>query len=135
MEQMLFDGFPLPKRGATLAVGPSKTGKTLLAVQQALAVASGKPLFENYKTLMPGPVLIVEQDDPAGAASIAAIRKRSGHPAGLPLFVAPLLPFDAFGPELLRVVRPAKLPSARCGWWCSIPTRRYAGRAGRESTS
>jgi hypothetical protein len=102
MEQRLFDGYPLPAVGATLIVGAPKTGKTLLAAQQALAVARGKHLFDYYSVLQPGPVMIVEQDDPGGAASIRDIVERSGGgPDDLALYVVPRLPFG-FGPALLE---------------------------------
>jgi RecA-family ATPase len=89
-EEMLFEGYPIPARGATLKVGAARSGKTLLAVQEAIAVASGKPLFDYYRVLTPGPVLIVEQDDPGGASSIKTIIERSGITKGsnLPLHVA-----------------------------------------------
>jgi hypothetical protein len=99
VEEMLFEGYPLPARGATLAVGTSKAGKTLLSIQTALAIASGKALFEYYRVLNPGPVLIIEQDDPSGAAAIKAIVQRSGGTADLPLFVTEKMPFG-FGDSL-----------------------------------
>ena len=67
----------VPERGASLIVGAAKTNKTLIAVQMAIAEASGNPFLENYEVLRPGPVLMVEQDDPAGAASIKEVLKRS----------------------------------------------------------
>lgn len=89
-EAMLFDGYPIPACGATLKVGAARSGKTLLAVQEAIAIASGKPLLDYYGVLAPGPVLIVEQDDPGGAASIKTIIERSGitKSSNLPLHVA-----------------------------------------------
>jgi RecA-family ATPase len=60
--------------------GAPKSNKTLLAVQMAIAVASGNPLFDYYRVLTPGPVLLVEQDDPAGAASFKDILQRSPVP-------------------------------------------------------
>ena len=62
-----------PERGASLIVGAAKSNKTLLAVQMGIAVASGTPFLDNYRILRPGPVLVVEQDDPSGAASIKSI--------------------------------------------------------------
>jgi hypothetical protein len=93
-EEMLFEeGYPLPARGLTLLVGTPKSGKTLLAVQEALAVARNHALFECYRVLKSGPVMIIEQDDPGGAASIKTILERSGVNSDTPLFVVPQLPF------------------------------------------
>jgi hypothetical protein len=61
----------LPIPGAILVIGAHKSGKTALAVQIALHVASGYALFEGqFAVLDPGPVLIIERDDPAGAVTI-----------------------------------------------------------------
>lgn len=102
---MLFDGFPLPAKGATLKVGASRSGKTLLAVQEALAIASGKALFDYYSVLQQGAVMIVEQDDPAGAAGIKQIVELF-NPLGshLPLYVVEKVPFG-FGPAMLDWLR------------------------------
>ena len=98
---MLFEGLPLPTRGTSLIVGAAKSGKTILAVQEAIAVASGRSLFDAYRVLEPGPVLIVEQDDPAGAASIKTILQCAGVARSLPLHMVPKVPFG-FGPALLE---------------------------------
>ena len=98
--QMLFDGFPEPAKGATLKIGASRSGKTLLAVQEALSIASGKALFDYYRVLKPGPVMIVEQDDPAGAAGIKQIVERFKPKSDLPLYVVEKMPFG-FGPALI----------------------------------
>jgi AAA domain len=91
----------VPERGASLIVGAAKSNKTLLAVQMGIAVASGNPFLENYRVLRPGPVLIVEQDDPGGAASLKTILGVSPVPvADIPFFLAPRVPFN-FGSELL----------------------------------
>ena len=74
--QMLVEAL-LPKRGACLLFGAPKSNKTLLALQTGIAVASGKPLFDYYRVLEPGPVLVIEQDDPAGASSVKTILQRS----------------------------------------------------------
>jgi len=98
---MLVEGI-LPASGASLMFGAPKSNKTLLAVQMAIAVASGNPLFDYYRIIKPGPVLIVEQDDPAGAASLQDILRRSPVPTqDIPLFLAPRVPFT-FGLELLE---------------------------------
>ncbi len=91
----------LPATGASLLVGPSKSGKTLLAIQIGIAVASGHPLLDFYRVLKPGPVLVIEQDDPAGAASIKEILQRSPVPVkGIPFKLATKLTFT-FGIEFL----------------------------------
>lgn len=98
---MLIDGL-LPGAGASLMFGAPKSNKTLLAVQMAIAVASGHPLFDYYRVLTPGPVLMVEQDDPAGAASLKDILRRSPVPVqGTPFYLAPRVPFT-FGVDFLE---------------------------------
>jgi hypothetical protein len=67
--KMLIEGV-VPAAGASLIVGAAKSGKTLAAVQMAIAVARGEALYGNYRVLSPGPSLIVEQDDPAAAGSV-----------------------------------------------------------------
>ncbi|MBZ5607168.1 MAG: AAA family ATPase [Acidobacteriia bacterium] len=83
-------------------VGAPKSGKTLLAVQCALAVASGTRLFDHYRVLEPGPTLIVEQDDPAGASSVKTILQRSKMDTeGIPFYLVPRVRFS-FGLEFLQ---------------------------------
>jgi hypothetical protein len=94
----------LPATGASLIVGAPKSGKTLNAAQMAIAVAAGVPLYGNYKILKQGPVLFVEKDDPAGAASIQDILNKSEVPvSGIPfhLWEPSLLKDLTFGPEWL----------------------------------
>jgi hypothetical protein len=81
------------KRGAQLCVGASKSCKTIMGVQKALAIATGKPLF-GYYTVKQGGAMIVEQDDPGGAASIKTIVQKAGITGGIPLFVVPKVPFS-----------------------------------------
>src|SRR4051812_22195787 len=50
--EMLIEGL-LPTPGASLLFGAPKSNKTLLAVQMAIAVASGSPLFDRYRVLKP----------------------------------------------------------------------------------
>src|SRR5579864_3021886 len=89
---MLIDN-TLPSTGATLMFGAPKSNKTLLAVQTGIAVASAHALCDYYRVLQPGPVLLVEQDDPAGAASLKDILQRSPVPvAGIPFYLAPQIP-------------------------------------------
>ena len=47
--------------------------KTVLAVQIAIAVARGQSLFDAYRVLQPGAVMLQEQDDAAGPASVREI--------------------------------------------------------------
>jgi RecA-family ATPase len=85
---MLIEGH-LPATGAVLLVGTAKSGKTILAVQMAIAVASGEPLYGRYRVSTPGAVLLVEQDDPAGVSSVKAMLQRSQLPtAGIPFYLA-----------------------------------------------
>jgi hypothetical protein len=98
--EMLIEEF-LPASGASLMFGAPKSGKTILAIQVALAVATGTSLFDSYAILKQGAALIVEQDDPAGAGSIKDILVRSRISLdGVPFFAAPRVPFT-FGPQLL----------------------------------
>jgi RecA-family ATPase len=76
----------LPSRGAIFFAGAHKTGKTVVAVQMAISVASGHPFMENYPVREPGAVIIVEQDDPAGGISVQDYFKVSPVPVtGLPI--------------------------------------------------
>ena len=98
---MLIDRM-LPAAGATLMPGAAKSGKTLNATQMAIAVASGKALYGFYSVLQPGPVLIVEQDDPAGARSIKTILQRSSVSVrGIPFHLVAGIAYR-FGPEFLE---------------------------------
>ena len=91
----------LPSAGATLMFGAPKSNKTLLAVQTGIAVASGHSLCDYYRVIEPGAVLMVEQDDPAGAASLKNILERSPvSVADIPFFLAPQIPFT-FGLQLI----------------------------------
>jgi hypothetical protein len=100
---MLIEGV-LPGTGASLLVGAAKSGKTLNAVQMAIAVASGTALYGNYPILTPGPVLVIEQDDPAGGASIKTILQRSSVPiGGIPFRLVERGEYQ-FGPEFLELL-------------------------------
>jgi RecA-family ATPase len=88
-----------PTPGASLLVGAPKSGKTILGVQMAIAVARGSALFDYY-TVKQGPAMIVEQDDPSGPASIKDIVVRAGLTDAIPLFVQPRVPFS-IGPAFL----------------------------------
>lgn len=89
----------LPRRGATMLQGPQKVGKTIFAAQTAIAIATGKRLFENYAVRKSGPVIVVEQDDPAGDASFKDIYLRAKVPREVPLHFhrkAPVVFCEAF---------------------------------------
>jgi hypothetical protein len=97
--KMLFDGYPVPAHGLSLTVAPPKAGKTVLGVQQAIAIATGRDLFDAYRVLESGPVLIVEVDDPAGAAGIKPMVELSGCGPETPLYFTSDCPIG-FGPAL-----------------------------------
>lgn len=98
---MLIEGI-VPAAGASLIVGAAKSGKTLDAVQKAIAVASGRALYGHYSVLTPGPALVVEQDDPAGAGSIKTILQRSCVPVdNIPFHLVVGVPYQ-FGVEFLE---------------------------------
>lgn len=85
----------IPEFGATLISGPPKSNKTLLAVQMAVAVASGRALLDYYRVLSPGAVMVVEQDDPAGGASIKDVLQKSLVAVnGIPFHLAVRIPFS-----------------------------------------
>ena len=60
----------LPIPGCTVLVGSQKAGKTVLAVQMGMSIAAGEALFQFYQVNEPGPVLLIEQDDPGGEAAL-----------------------------------------------------------------
>ncbi len=92
----------LPASGASLMFGAPKSGKTVLAVQVALAIATGAPLLGRHRILKSGGALIVEQDDPAGTASVKDILLHSRVSVeGVPFYFVPRVPFT-FGIQLLE---------------------------------
>jgi RecA-family ATPase len=96
----------IPLGGAVLLVGNAKAGKTIFAVQLAIAVAGGTPhLFDFYKVLKPGPVLFVEADDPDGPEAIIRLIKASplARP-DLPIHLADKAELE-FGPEFIEMLR------------------------------
>ncbi|HKD07678.1 MAG TPA: AAA family ATPase [Bryobacteraceae bacterium] len=98
--EMLIEGI-LPLRGATLLVGMPKSGKTIFAMQAALAVASGSAFLDYYKILKPGPSLLLEQDDPGATASMKDIANRSRvKTAETEFWLVPRVKYS-FGPEFL----------------------------------
>lgn len=89
----------LPRRGATMLQGPQKVGKTIFAAQIAIALATNHALFEYYTVKTHGPVIIVEQDDPAGDATFKEIYIRAKVPRTAPIHFhrkAPVLFCEAF---------------------------------------
>jgi AAA domain len=95
----------VPGRGASLIFGTPKSNKTLLSVQAAIAVASGKMFLGYYKVRKAGPVLILSQDDPDGGASVQQLFKVSPIPTkGLPIYTVPSVPFT-FGVEFIEWLR------------------------------
>jgi hypothetical protein len=59
--------------GAWLVLGAMKAGKTILSMQMALDYHAGNDFLGHYKMLESRAALVIEQDDPAGLASIQAI--------------------------------------------------------------
>jgi AAA domain-containing protein len=124
----------LPAASATLIVGPSKAGKTLIVTQMGIAVASGKAFCDYYPVLEGGPVLMVEQDDPRGAASVKDILRRSPVSVqDIPFFLVERVPF-CFGERFIAWLEPEiKGPNCDCASWTAIPL--CEGRVRPVSTS
>jgi AAA domain/Bifunctional DNA primase/polymerase, N-terminal len=78
-QRMLIDGF-LVREGVVLIVGSHKTGKTILAAQISVAVASGQALMQWWPVKEKGPVIVVEMDDPAGEQNFHTYFKKSPIP-------------------------------------------------------
>lgn len=85
----------LPRRGCVLVIGAQRSGKTIFAAQTAIALATNKPLFDNYTLNAHGPVIVFEKDDPGGLASFKDIYLRSKVPRGTPI--------DYYGKEKIPV--------------------------------
>jgi hypothetical protein len=78
----------VPRPGAVMLMGAHKSGKTVLAVQMAIAEASGHALMDSYRISEKGPVIVIEQDDPAGDISVRDYLKVSPVPVrGVPLYL------------------------------------------------
>lgn len=75
---LIEDLLPIP--GAVVMVGTQKAGKTVLAAQMAMSVAAGVPLFDEYAVCEPGPALFLEQDDPAGEATLKELSEHTRIP-------------------------------------------------------
>ena len=130
--EMLIEGVQL-RRGAQLSIGAKKSCKTIMGVQKAIAVASGKPFLSHYRVLQQGGAMIVEQDDPGGAGSIKTILQKSGIAGGIPLFVVPKVPFtfgSGFNEWLEEEITDKSLALS---YWIAI--QRSVGREGPASIS
>lgn len=90
----------LPRRGLTLFTGGQKMGKTILAAQASIAIATNHALLDYYQIEKSGPVLIVETDDPAGDASFKDLWTRWDVPDSAPAFLQISAPF-ALGEDFL----------------------------------
>lgn len=66
--------------GAWSLIGSHKTGKTLFAAQLALSYHAPVPFLDYYRTLESRAVLFIEQDDPAGLATVRDILNHSPIP-------------------------------------------------------
>lgn len=97
--QMLIENL-LPQSGATLVVGSQKIGKTIFAAQTAIAVATAHALFDYYRVLASGPVIIVEQDDPAGERSFKDMFTRAQVSPDAPIYFHSRSPYQ-IGPEFI----------------------------------
>jgi hypothetical protein len=91
----------LPGEGMLMMIGLHKSGKTVLAIQMALAVASGKALFDYYRTEKQGGVMVIEQDDPGGEVTIKNIASRYPGAEELPLTIVPKQKNLSFGQPFL----------------------------------
>ena len=90
LPEALIEGL-LPKRGLALMVGAQRAGKTILAAQTAIALATNKPLLDRYALNAHGRVIVIEKDDPGGEGSFKALYVRAQVPRGTPI--------DFYGPE------------------------------------
>ncbi len=82
--EMTHDDFSIPSAGATLVLGASKAGKTLLTLQTLLSVAMNEPLFGYCKPRVCGPTMLIETDDTNAIASVQSVAKKSGGPKQTP---------------------------------------------------
>jgi hypothetical protein len=94
----------IPRRGAVLFTGVQKVGKTILASQIAISVARNQPLFDVYRVLHPGPTLILEQDDPDGAASVREILQAANVPRDGPVQFIRKNPAFVLGDSLIEAL-------------------------------
>jgi hypothetical protein len=96
--QMLVETL-VPRPGAVMLMGSHKSGKTVLAVQIAIAAASGHPLMDNYRITEKCPVIVIEQDDSAGEISMRDYLRASPVPVRrLPLHLFTKIK-QRFGPD------------------------------------
>ena len=97
--EQLIENF-LPRCGASLVTGMQKSGKTLLGIQAAVAVSTGNAMLDYYTVRTKGAVMIIEQDDPDGAASVKEILKRADAPKDAAIYFVPRVPFP-LGPAFV----------------------------------
>jgi hypothetical protein len=94
----------IPRRGAVLFTGVQKAGKTILATQIAISVGRNQSLFDVYRVLHPGRALILEQDDPDGAASVREILQAANVPRDGPVQFLPKNPAFVLGDALIEAL-------------------------------
>jgi RecA-family ATPase len=88
--------------GVSLIIGRPKSGKSVLSMQIALAVASGRAVFDCYRVLHQGGVLVLAQDDPGSPGSVKDILCKCSMPlADLPFYLVPQVDFY-FGIQLIE---------------------------------
>jgi hypothetical protein len=91
----------LPRQGATLLYGLQKSGKSLFAAQTAVSVATGKALFDYYRVLQPGGVLVLQQDDPGGIGSFKQIMLAAKVTPDTPIIFVPKDKWFFLGPDMM----------------------------------
>lgn len=97
-----------------LIIGSPKMGKSLLALDLALSVASGSPFLDEFAVPRPGPVVIVSKED-TEAALQARLRKIAEHkgliPKSVEMFERPRKPGKEHRPNFrLRLSVGSTLP-------------------------
>jgi hypothetical protein len=103
MPQQLVDGL-VNTPSLYIIAGASKSGKTVLAVQIGMSIASGLELFGEYQTAQRG-VLVVEKDDPNGETALKELelKCRASRP-GAPIHYVANSDFE-FGEEFTGWLR------------------------------
>lgn len=91
--------------GAWLVVGSHKAGKTILSLQLAIALETGSHFLEWFRTLERRPALIIEQDDPAGLATVQAVIARSPERGQISKLFVVDKPNFTIGPDLFAFIR------------------------------
>lgn len=91
--------------GAWTVVGSHKSGKTTLAAQMGIAYHAGVPLWGRFPVTEARPVLFIEQDDPAGLATLQDILSRSPIPVQSDRFITVENPAFTLGPDFINWLR------------------------------